>query len=85
VRGVTHYLVDIGEGGIWDGAKTVADVQKIVETAAAFWGGVPYDKYVFFNLIVQATGGSSTRTPVRSWRTAGTFARGAATPRGSTS
>ncbi len=54
VRGVTHYLVDIGEGGIWDGAKTVADVQKIVETAAAFWGAVPYDKYVFFNLIVQA-------------------------------
>jgi predicted metalloprotease with PDZ domain len=57
VRGVTHYLVDIGEGGIWDGAKTVADVQKIVETAAAFWGTVPYDKYVFFNLLVQASGG----------------------------
>jgi predicted metalloprotease with PDZ domain len=57
VRGVTHYLVDIGEGGIWDGAKTVADVQKIVETATAFWGTVPYDKYVFFNLIVQASGG----------------------------
>jgi len=57
VRGVTHYLVDIGEGGIWDGTKTVADVQKIVETAAAFWGAVPYDKYVFFNLIVQASGG----------------------------
>ena len=71
VRGVTHYLVDIGEGGIWDGAKTVADVQKIVETAAAFWGTVPYDRVVFFNLIVQAQEGSSTRTPARSWRTAG--------------
>jgi predicted metalloprotease with PDZ domain len=57
VRGVSHYLVNVGEGDIWDGQKTVADVQKIVETATAFWGVVPYDKYVFFNLIVQASGG----------------------------
>ena len=57
VRGVTHYLVDVNEGDIWDGAKTVTDLQKIVETATTFWGTVPYNKYVFFNLIVQAGGG----------------------------
>ena len=48
--------MNIGEGGVWDGRKTVADVQKVVETVAAFWGTVPYDQYVFFNLITQASG-----------------------------
>jgi predicted metalloprotease with PDZ domain len=57
VQGIRHYIVNVGEGGIWDGQKTVADVQKIVETIAGFWGTVPYDKYVFFNLITEANGG----------------------------
>jgi predicted metalloprotease with PDZ domain len=57
VQGIPHAIVNVGEGGIWDGKKTVADVQKIVETVAAFWGTVPYDKYVFFNLITEASGG----------------------------
>ena len=57
VRGVPHYLVNMGEDGIWDGQRTVADVQKVVETAAGFWRTVPYDKYVFFNLITQTSGG----------------------------
>jgi predicted metalloprotease with PDZ domain len=56
VQGTPHVLVNIGEGGIWDGKKTVADVQKVVETVTAFWGTIPYDRYVFFNLITQASG-----------------------------
>jgi predicted metalloprotease with PDZ domain len=61
VRGVPHYLVNVGESGVWDGRQTVGDLQKIVETAAAFWGTVPYEKYVFFNLLVQASGGLEHR------------------------
>jgi predicted metalloprotease with PDZ domain len=57
VRGVRHFIVNVGEGGMWDGQKTVADVQKIVETIAGFWGTIPYDRYVFFNLITEANGG----------------------------
>jgi len=56
VKGKPHLLVDIGEGGIWDGQKTVADVQRIVETVTSFWGTVPYDRYIFFNLITQGSG-----------------------------
>lgn len=57
VQGIPHSIVNVGEGGIWDGQKTVADVQKIVETSAGFWGTIPYGKYVFFNLITEANGG----------------------------
>ncbi len=57
VQGKPHFIVNVGEGGIWDGQKTVADVQRIVETVAGFWGTMPYDKYVFFNLITEGNGG----------------------------
>jgi predicted metalloprotease with PDZ domain len=57
VNGIPHFIVNVGEGGVWDGQKTVADVQKIVETVAAFWGTMPYEKYIFFNLITEANGG----------------------------
>jgi predicted metalloprotease with PDZ domain len=39
--GQPHVLVNVGEGGVWDGRKSVADVQKVVETVAAFWGTIP--------------------------------------------
>ena len=61
VQGIPHFIVNVGEGGIWDGQKTVADVQKIVETIAGFWGTIPYEKYVFFNLITEAAGGLEHR------------------------
>jgi predicted metalloprotease with PDZ domain len=32
-------------------------VERIVREAAAFWGGLPYERYVFFNLITEAGGG----------------------------
>jgi predicted metalloprotease with PDZ domain len=57
VKGVPHLIVNVGEAGIWDGQQTVADVQKIVEAATVFWGTIPYDRYVLFNLITEAGGG----------------------------
>ena len=38
VKGKPHFLVNVGEGGVWDGPRSAADTQKIVETQAAFWG-----------------------------------------------
>jgi predicted metalloprotease with PDZ domain len=61
VQGIQHVIVNVGEGGVWDGQKTVGDVQKIVETVAGFWGTIPYDRYVFFNLITEASGGLEHR------------------------
>ena len=57
VHGVPHALVDWGEAGVWDGAKAAADVQKIVEVQTAFWGDVPYPRYLFLNVLSGAYGG----------------------------
>jgi predicted metalloprotease with PDZ domain len=73
VQGKPHFLVNVGEGGVWDGPRSAADVQKIVEAQAAFWGGLPYDKYVFINMITEASGGlehkNSTVLMTSRWRT----------------
>jgi predicted metalloprotease with PDZ domain len=57
IDGVPHSLVDQGEDGIFGGASTVADIGKIVRHYQKMWGGLPYRKYVFINLITETGGG----------------------------
>ena len=57
VDGKPHYLVNIGEGGIWDGQRGRKDVRRSSRRCARFWGSLPYEKYVFLNMITQANGG----------------------------
>lgn len=57
VEGHKHYLVNEGEGPMWDGPASAKDVAKIVAEYSRQWGGLPYDKYVFFNMIVESGGG----------------------------
>jgi predicted metalloprotease with PDZ domain len=57
VEGKEHALVDLGTPGAWDGVRAAADLQRIVSVQAAFWASLPYDKYVFFNLLTD-TGGA---------------------------
>ena len=52
-----HSLVNVADGGAWDGETAAADVRRIVEAQRAFWGDLPYDKYVFINMVTEATGG----------------------------
>lgn len=61
VAGRPHLLVNEGEGGVWDGLRSAADVERITREQAAFWGFVPYPRYVFFNLLVEASGGLEHR------------------------
>lgn len=61
VAGRPHLLVNEGEGGVWDGPRSAADVEKVVREQAAFWGVVPYPRYVFFNLLVEEGGGLEHR------------------------
>lgn len=61
VAGRQHLLVNEGEGNIWDGPRSAADVERITRELAAFWGMVPYERYVFFNLITEAGGGLEHR------------------------
>ena len=57
VAGKKHYLVNEGETSLWDGKRAAADTRKIVEQNLKLWGSLPYEKYVFLNLIVDAGGG----------------------------
>jgi predicted metalloprotease with PDZ domain len=73
VSGKKHYLVNEGEAGVWDGARAVRDVEQIVRATEKFWGALPYEKYVFFNMITEASGGlehrSSTMLMTNRWST----------------
>jgi predicted metalloprotease with PDZ domain len=57
VDGVPHFLVNEGEGGLWDGPRSARDIDAIIRTQKAFWGSLPYHKYVFFNLLTESSGG----------------------------
>jgi predicted metalloprotease with PDZ domain len=57
VAGIPHYLVNQGEESVWDAARAVPHLQKMVETHLAMWGSLPYRKYLFLNLITEAGGG----------------------------
>ncbi|HEV8658793.1 MAG TPA: PDZ domain-containing protein [Thermoanaerobaculia bacterium] len=57
VDGKRHYLVNIGDETFWDAERATHDVQKIVEQHRNVWGLLPYDRYMFFNFIVDAGGG----------------------------
>ncbi|MCI0490999.1 MAG: PDZ domain-containing protein [Blastocatellia bacterium] len=57
VDGKRHYLVNTGDSVVWDGPRSARDVEKIVRAARSLWGFLPYEKYVFLNMIVEAGGG----------------------------
>ena len=52
-----HYLVNEGEGGVFDGARAAKDLEAIVREHRRMWGSLPYDKYLFLNLLTEAGGG----------------------------
>ncbi len=57
VDGKPHALVNVGGEAFWDAERATGDVQKIVEQHRHVWGFLPYERYVFFNFIVDAGGG----------------------------
>jgi predicted metalloprotease with PDZ domain len=73
VGGKPHFLVNVGEEGVWDGARSVADIARIVQTDLLMWGSLPYDKYIFFNILSGPGGGLEHRNSVmmmaRRWAT----------------
>ncbi len=64
VDGIPHFLVNEGEDGIWDALRSVRDLKRIVEHFRSMWGGLPYRKYVFLNMITGAGGGLEHRNSV---------------------
>ena len=51
-----HYLVNIGEAGVFDGARAAKDVEAIVREFRRFWGVLPYERYLVFNLLTAVPG-----------------------------
>jgi len=57
VDGKPHWLVNEGEAGIFDGARAARDLETLVREYRRMWGSLPYEKYLFLNLITEASGG----------------------------
>jgi predicted metalloprotease with PDZ domain len=57
VDGVPNTLVNFGEAGVWDGARSAGDVERIVRAEKAFWGSLPYERYLFFNFLTDGDDG----------------------------
>jgi predicted metalloprotease with PDZ domain len=56
VEGKDHYLVNVGDSSGWDSERSVGDLEKIVREALKLWRELPYDKYLFLNVISEAGG-----------------------------
>ncbi|MEQ1897332.1 MAG: PDZ domain-containing protein [Vicinamibacterales bacterium] len=57
VDGKPHALVNVGEAGVFDGAQAARDLEKVVLEHRRMWGALPYERYLFFNMITEAGGG----------------------------
>ena len=51
-----HYLVNIGEAGVFDGARAVRDLEVLVREQRRLWGSLPYDRYLFLNVLTGVPG-----------------------------
>lgn len=57
VDGITHALVNVNDHGAWDGSRAVRDLEKMVIAHHQMWQRVPYDRYLFLNIIGSSGGG----------------------------
>ena len=57
VDGVPHVLANAGDTAFFDAPRAVKDLEAIVRAHKDFWGSLPYQRYVFINLITEAGGG----------------------------
>jgi predicted metalloprotease with PDZ domain len=73
VGGKRHYLVNTPAAATFDGARAAKDLERLVRQQLEFWGSLPYDKYLFLNMVVEAGGGlehrNSTLLMTNRWTT----------------
>jgi predicted metalloprotease with PDZ domain len=56
IDGKRHYLVNIGEGGVFEGARAARDLEVLVREHLRMWGSLPYDRYLFLNVLTSVPG-----------------------------
>ena len=73
VAGKRHYLVNAPASPTFDGARAAKDLERLVQQHLEMWGSLPYDKYLFLNMLVEAGGGlehrNSTLLMTNRWTT----------------
>ncbi len=73
VDGKPHYLVNTPASPTFDGARAARDLERIVQEHRKLWGALPYDHYLFLNMITEAGGGlehkNSTLLMTNRWTT----------------
>jgi predicted metalloprotease with PDZ domain len=73
VEGAPHVFANFGEDDVWDGQRAASDVKELVGAHIDFWGSVPYDRYLFMNMLVEDGGGlehmNSTLMMTSRWAT----------------
>ncbi len=57
VDGSRHALVDAGPRGSWDARRAASDLERFVRAVRAFWGFLPFQRYLFLNVFRQGGGG----------------------------
>ncbi|MBF8293054.1 MAG: aminopeptidase specific for acidic amino acid, partial [Steroidobacteraceae bacterium] len=58
VDGVSHVLSIYGDGN-WNADTLTRDIAKIVKTQKEFWGGLPYQRFVFLVHCTPSSGGGT--------------------------
>jgi predicted metalloprotease with PDZ domain len=56
-----HSLVNLGEGGVWNGPRSAEAAEGVTRAHIDFWGGAPYPRYHFLNAITESGGGLEPR------------------------
>jgi predicted metalloprotease with PDZ domain len=56
IDGKPHALVNIGEAGVFEGARAAKDVEAIIREQQRFWGSLPYDRYIVMNVLTAVPG-----------------------------
>jgi predicted metalloprotease with PDZ domain len=61
IDAIPHVLASEADHGVWESARAAADAEKLICQHRAFFGPLPYERYVILNLIVEARGGLEHR------------------------
>jgi predicted metalloprotease with PDZ domain len=73
VDGKKHYLVNTPASPTFDGARAAKDLERLVQEQRRMWRSLPYDKYLFLNMITESGGGlehkNSTLLMTNRWTT----------------
>jgi predicted metalloprotease with PDZ domain len=56
IDGKRHSLVNIGEAGVFDGARAARDLEVLVREHVRMWGSPPYERYLFLNVLTSVPG-----------------------------